>query len=68
MLASTRLWKKTKRRIRPSPPDWPVATGQSGSEGQILRFVFLHSLVLACLIGVLTMLQAYVFTWMIPAI
>jgi lactate permease len=45
-----------------------VATGQSGNEGQILRFVFLHSLVLACLVGVLTMLQAYVFTWMIPEI
>jgi len=45
-----------------------VATGQSGNEGQILRFVFLHSLVLACLVGLLTLLQAYVFTWMIPAI
>jgi len=45
-----------------------VATGQSGQEGQILRFVFLHSLVLACLIGALTMLQAYVLTCMIPPI
>jgi lactate permease len=45
-----------------------VATGQTGSEGQILRFVFLHSLVLACLMGLLTLLQAYVLTWMIPAI
>ena len=43
-----------------------VATGQSGSEGQILRFVFLHSLVLACLVGLLTLVQAYVFPWMIP--
>ena len=44
-----------------------VATGQSGSEGQILRFVFLHSLILACLVGLLTLVQAYVFPWMIPA-
>jgi len=44
-----------------------VATEQPGSEGQILRFVFLHSLVLAFLIGLLTLAQAYVFPWMIPA-
>lgn len=44
-----------------------VATKQSGHEGQILRFVFLHSVVLACLIGLVTLLQAYVFPWMIPA-
>ncbi len=43
-----------------------VATKQSGHEGQILRFVFLHSVVLACLVGLLTILQAYVFPWMIP--
>lgn len=43
-----------------------VATGQKGGEGQILRFVFLHSVVLACLVGLLTMLQAYVLTGMIP--
>ncbi|MGQ9926611.1 MAG: L-lactate permease [Chloroflexaceae bacterium] len=43
-----------------------VATNQHGQEGSILRYVFLHSLVLACLVGVLVFLQAYVFTWMIP--
>lgn len=43
-----------------------VATQQKGSEGTILRFVFLHSVVLAALVGLLTLLQAYVFTWMIP--
>jgi len=43
-----------------------VATEQPGHEGQILRFVFFHSLVLACLVGLLTLLQAYVFPWMIP--
>jgi hypothetical protein len=34
-------------------------------EGTILRFVFLHSIALACLVGILVMLQAYVFTGMI---
>lgn len=43
-----------------------VATGQKGGEGRILRFVFLHSVVLAALVGALTMVQAYVLTWMIP--
>jgi lactate permease len=43
-----------------------VATEQSGGEGKILRFVLLHSIVLACLVGLLTMLQAYVMPWMIP--
>jgi lactate permease len=31
----------------------------------ILRFVFGHSIALACLVGILVMLQAYVFTGMI---
>ena len=43
-----------------------VATGQKGGEGKILRFVFLHSVVLAALVGALTMAQAYLLTWMIP--
>ena len=43
-----------------------TATGFYGQEGAILRFVFWHSVVLACLVGVLTMLQAYVFPGMIP--
>jgi lactate permease len=42
-----------------------TATNWFGHEGTILRFVFWHSIVLACLVGVLVMLQAYVFTWMI---
>lgn len=44
-----------------------AATGQSGHEGPILRFVFLHSLVLALLMGLLILLQAYWWTAMIPA-
>jgi lactate permease len=42
-----------------------TATNWFGHEGSILRFVFWHSIVLACLVGVLVMLQAYVFTGMI---
>jgi lactate permease len=44
-----------------------AATGQHGSEGQILRFVFWHSVVLASLVGLLTLVQAYWLPWMIPA-
>jgi len=43
-----------------------VATGQSGGEGRILRFVFLHSIALASLVGLLTIAQAYLMPWMIP--
>ncbi len=43
-----------------------VATGQNGGEGKILRFVFLHSVALACLVGLLTLAQAYWLTWMVP--
>ncbi len=43
-----------------------AATQQGGNEGAILRFVFWHSLVLALLMGVLVLMQAYVWTWMIP--
>jgi lactate permease len=42
-----------------------TATNWFGHEGTILRFVFWHSIALACLVGILVMLQAYVFTWMI---
>jgi lactate permease len=37
-----------------------TATRWYGHEGDILRYVFFHSLVLACLVGLLVMLQAYV--------
>jgi lactate permease len=43
-----------------------VATGQVGGEGDILRYVFFHSVVLAALVGVVVLLQAYVFPWMVP--
>jgi lactate permease len=44
-----------------------TATNWFGHEGSILRFVFWHSIVLACLVGILVTLQAYVFTGMIVA-
>jgi lactate permease len=38
-----------------------TATEWYGHEGDILRYVFLHSIALASLVGVLVFLQAYVF-------
>jgi lactate permease len=38
-----------------------TATNWYGHEGTILRFVFKHSIALACLVGILVMLQAYVY-------
>lgn len=38
-----------------------TATNWYGHEGTILRFVFKHSIILACLVGLLVMLQAYVY-------
>jgi len=45
-----------------------TATNWFGHEGSILRFVFWHSIALACLVGGLVMLQAYVppFTGLVP--
>lgn len=38
-----------------------TATNWFGHEGSILRFVFWHSIILACMVGGLVMLQAYVY-------
>jgi lactate permease len=43
-----------------------VATGQEGNEGEILRYVFFHSLALAVLVGTLVMIQAYWFPSIVP--
>ena len=40
-----------------------VATGQEGSEGNILRYVFFHSI---ALVGLLVLAQAYVFPGVVP--
>ena len=44
-----------------------TATNWFGHEGTILRFVFWHSIALACLVGLFVMAQAYIFTGMIVA-
>jgi lactate permease len=38
-----------------------TATKWYGHEGDILRYVFFHSIALACLVGILVTLQAYVY-------
>ena len=45
-----------------------TATNWFGHEGEILRYVFFHSLALGCLVGILVTLQAYVppLTHMLP--
>jgi lactate permease len=42
-----------------------TATNWFGHEGSILRFVFWHSIALACLVGLFVMAQAYLMPWMI---
>jgi lactate permease len=48
-----------------------VTTGVSttslvGKEGLVVRRTFIHSLILACILGVIVMLQQYVFPGIIP--
>ncbi len=43
-----------------------AGVGAVGREGEIFAKVFMHSLVLTALIGLLAMLQAYVVPWMVP--
>jgi lactate permease len=38
-----------------------IATNYHGQEGVILRYVFFHSIALACLVGILVTLQAYLW-------
>jgi lactate permease len=45
-----------------------AATQQPGQEGAILRYVFWHSIVLAVLMGLLVMVQAYLWTGVIPPV
>lgn len=44
-----------------------ASTGQHGQEGKILRYVFWHSVVLACIMGLIVLAQAYLFPWMIAS-
>lgn len=43
-----------------------AAVGLAGRESDLFRFTVKHSLIFAAIVGVITTLQAYVFTWMIP--
>ena len=43
-----------------------VATGSGASASAILRYVFWHSFVLALLVGLLVMAQAYLFPGIVP--
>ena len=45
-----------------------TATNWYGHEGSILRYVFLHSIILACLVGILVTLQAYVYPFTLMVI
>ena len=43
-----------------------AAVGLVGKEWDLFRFTVKHSLIFTCMVGVITTLQAYVLTWMIP--
>jgi len=43
-----------------------AATEQVGNEGVIFRFVFWHSVALGSIVGIIVMLYAYVFRWLVP--
>jgi lactate permease len=43
-----------------------AATGLVGRESELFRFTLKHSLLFAVIVGIMTYLQAYVFTGMIP--
>jgi lactate permease len=43
-----------------------AATGQTGQEGAVLRYVFGHSIALAVLVGLVVLFQAYVWTASVP--
>jgi lactate permease len=45
-----------------------AGVGAVGREGEILRHVVMHSVILTTLMGVLAMLQAYVVPWMVPSL
>jgi lactate permease len=43
-----------------------VATQQVGREAAIFRVMFKHSTVLACLVGMIVTLYAFMVPWMVP--
>jgi lactate permease len=54
-----------------SPQSISVATGATGlvgRESDIFRFTLKHSIALTIVVGIMAMLQAYVFTWIVPKV
>ncbi|MCE9903336.1 L-lactate permease [Hafnia paralvei] len=43
-----------------------AAVGLVGKESDLFRFTVKHSLIFTCMVGVITTLQVYLLTWMIP--
>ena len=43
-----------------------ASAGIVGKESDLFRFTVKHSLILVTIMGLMTMAQAYIFTWMIP--
>ncbi len=43
-----------------------AATGLVGKEGDLFNFTVIHSLILVVIVGVMTYVQSYYLTWMIP--
>jgi lactate permease len=57
----------TGKMISPQPIAVATASaGLVGKEGDLFRFTLKHSFLFLLIVSVITMLQAYVFTWMIP--
>jgi len=44
-----------------------AATKQAGKEADMFKFIFKHSIILACLVGLLVMFYAYVIPWIVPS-
>ena len=65
---------RVKRRLadEPAQPDPAriaiacAAVDLVGKESDLFRFTVKHSLIFTCMVGLITTLQAYVLTWMIP--
>lgn len=43
------------------------STGLAGREGELFRFTLPYSLLITFLVGLVALIQAYIFPWMIPA-
>jgi lactate permease len=44
-----------------------AATQQVGNEAAIFKFVFKHSVILACIVGAIVMVYAFAMPWVIPS-